>query len=742
MLSNLKFRIVNMRLHYLLLRLHLISLFSLFCLASDWPSWRGPSGDSISTSTGLISSWSQDGSNLLWSIPFTGRSTPIILGQRVCSNGRIGEGVHRQEMVACFDVEDGRRLWEYRFNVYLTTVPWNRVGWANISGDPETGYIFSQGVGGTLLCLDEEGQLVWSRSLAEDFGFFSGYGGRTQTPVVDEKRLIVTFVSGSWGDWSAPRHRTFAFNKYTGDLLWVATPGQRPADLNTQSTPVIATINSQRLLIQGNADGSICAIQARTGKPVWRFRLSKRGLNTSVVVSGETVYATHSEENLNGGPMGAVVAIDATGAGDVTTTHQKWRTNIAAGFSSPLLKDGKLFVVDNSANLHCLNASDGTKMMDFSIGTVGKGSPVWAEGKIFVTEVNGRFHILGFKDEKLISLDEEILTVKTGRYAEIYGSPAIAHGRIFFVTEEGLYCLGYRSSPLQINDLPLLSSTVTTPTPGDIATIRVLPAEVRMSPGETKLFQVHAFDSLGLSVGKKTANWTLKGLTGSVNWKGEMNAEKTFDRQVGVIRAQVGALTAKARVRVFSGPQLEEDFQSTPVGHRPDYFLGGLVHFSVESNGKGNHFLVKKPASRGIHRHRTFIGPSDWNSYTIEADMRATRTSRKVPDMGLINSGYTMDLMGVHQQIQIRSWTAERRMSKSVPFHWVANRWYRVKLSVEASEKLAIVRGKVWLREKPEPNGWTIIVEDPHPISSGSPALFGNSPTPVHYDNVRINKNR
>ena len=118
MLSNLKFRIVNMRLHYLLLRLHLISLFSLFCLASDWPSWRGPSGDSISTSTGLISSWSQDGSNLLWSIPFTGRSTPIILGQRVCSNCRSGEGGHRLEMVACFDVEDGRRLWEYRFNVY------------------------------------------------------------------------------------------------------------------------------------------------------------------------------------------------------------------------------------------------------------------------------------------------------------------------------------------------------------------------------------------------------------------------------------------------------------------------------------------------------------------------------------------------------------------------------------------------------------------------------------------------
>ncbi len=708
-------------------------------LASDWPAWRGPHGNGLSAEKGLISRWSQDGTNLLWSVPFTGRSTPIVIGRRVCANGRIGEGIHRQAMVACFDIEDGRKLWEHRFNVYLTTVPWNRVGWANLAGDPETGHIFAQGVGGTLLCLDETGQVVWSRSLTEDLGFFSGYGGRTQTPLVDGSRVIVTFVSGSWGKWSAPRHRTFAFDKRTGEVLWVSAPGQRPPDFNTQSTPAIATIGTQRLLIQGNADGSICAIQALTGKPVWRFRLSKRGLNTSVVVDGETVYASHSEENLAGGPMGAVVAIDAGGSGDVTETHERWRTTLAAGFSSPLLKDGKLLVVDNSANLHCLDASTGSESWDFSIGTVGKGSPVWADGKIFVTEVNGHFHILGLDDTGIRRLDEELLTVESGRYAEIYGSPAIAHGRIFFTTEGGLYSLGASDAAVRLDDIPA-------PPPiahgeGDTATILVVPAETRMSPGETRQFRVHAFDDLGRPLDKQVVTWSLEGLKGRLSREGRFEVDGASPVQAGVLRARLGELTAEARVRVFGGPHLQEDFQSTAAGRRPGYFLGGLVHFKVESEESGNHYLVKYPAARGIHRHRTFIGPSDWSGYTIEADLRATRTRRRVPDMGLINSGYTLDLMGTHQQIQIRSWTAERRMARQVPFEWEANRWYRVKVRVEASGDEAIIRGKAWPRADPEPENWTIVARDPHPIRSGSPALFGNSPAPVHYDNVRVRKN-
>ena len=103
-----------------------------------------------------------------------------------------------------------------------------------------------------------------------------------------------------WGNHAGPpRHRYVAFDKRSGDVMWISTPGGNVADMNTQSVPIITVINGRRLLIDGNADGHIYALRARTGEKVWDFQLSKRGINVSPVIDGTTVYAAHSEENVD-----------------------------------------------------------------------------------------------------------------------------------------------------------------------------------------------------------------------------------------------------------------------------------------------------------------------------------------------------------------------------------------------------------------------------------------------------------
>ena len=77
-------------------------------LAADWPSWRGPNQTGSSSQIGLISSWSVDGDNLLWKADFMGRSTPIVLNNRVYVIGRVGMDITEQERVACFDAETGK----------------------------------------------------------------------------------------------------------------------------------------------------------------------------------------------------------------------------------------------------------------------------------------------------------------------------------------------------------------------------------------------------------------------------------------------------------------------------------------------------------------------------------------------------------------------------------------------------------------------------------------------------------
>ena len=135
------------------------------------------------------------------------------------------------------------------------------------------------------------------------------------------------------------------------------------------------------------------------------------------------------------------------------------------------------------------------------------------------------------------------------------------------------------------------------------------------------------------------------------------------------------------------------------------------------------------------------MGPSDITNVTIEGDLKATKKGRRVPDMGLIAGGYTIDLQGNHQRIQIRSWASEFRMAQQVDFPWELETWYRMKMRVEHHGDKAVVKGKVWPRDAAEPADWSITVEDPLPIAGGSPGLVGYAPATVYYDNLKVTVN-
>ena len=718
-----------------------ITLMSTVASAGDWTHWRGPAWNGTSSERGLVDTWSRDGENLRFRIDFTGRSTPVIVDGRLCATGRVGEGIHRQEVAACYDADSGAPIWETRFNVYQTTVPWQRVGWANPAADPETGYLYVQGVGGLFFCFDSrDGRLVWSRNLIEEFGFMEGYGGRTQTPLIDEDRVIVTFSNAGWGDQASPRHRMFAFDKETGVLRWVSTPGRALEDKNTQSTPAVAVVNGERILIHGNGDGWIYAVQARTGEKVWEFNLSQRGINTSPVVSGATVYVAHSEENVDEGTMGRVVAIDATGTGDVTASHEIWRAPLGVGFSSPALHEGVLYVIDNSANLHALDAATGAHKWDFNLGRVGKGSPVWADGKIYATEVNGRFLILEETADGATLLDMEEIPFDDRRLAEVYSSPAVANGRVYFATEEGIYCLEGEGGATETatENAPKLGEEA--PAGTEVAILRVVPADLAIRPGDTVEFEAWGFDAGGRLIGKQQATWTLQGLAGEVDANGRFASPADAPSAGGYVVAAAGGLEASGRVRVLQELPYEEGFETTEVDSRPSYQIAYVPAFKVAEHDGGK-VLFKGPSPAKIHRHITFLGKADEANYTLEADVFASREGRQVADVGVINSGYTLELMGAHQELEIRSWPSARRMYQAQPFPWEPDTWYRMKLRVSMEGDAAIIEGKVWPRGEAEPEGWTMTVRDPHGIPAGSPGLSAYSPVPVMFDNIVATRN-
>ncbi len=705
--------------------------------ASEWTSWRGPAYNGSSTETNLVSSWSPEGENLIWFAEFIGRSTPVVVDGRVCVIGRTGEEkIDRQEVVACYDAGDGKKLWERRHNVYMTTVPYNRVGWASLAADPETGNVYAHGVAGQLIAYAPDGKILWSRFLTEELGRLSGYGGRTQTPLIDGDQLIVSFISVGWGQLGPLRHRYWSFDKKTGEPLWVATPGKMAKDFNTQGGPVIAEVAGRRLLISGNGDGWVYAMEVATGKTIWSFQLSKRGINVTPVVSGNTVFISHSEENLDAPTMGRMVAIDATGTGDVTKTHEKWRIDeMGAGFPSPVYHEGVVYQVDNSANLHAIDAASGTVKWSHSVGTVGKASPVVADGKIYLSETNGRFHILKPGPDGVEQLDLDELTIDGGDYAEFYGSPAIAYGRVYFATEGGVYCLGDKSRPFQVDrsrPSPASKSTA------KAVTLQVVPAEVQLEFGDSIDFRVRLLDANGQVVQEQPAIWSLEGLEGKVSPSGRF-VSSGAEFQAGKIVAKVGELTGAARARVYAPFPWQLDFDSYETGQFPPHWIGAnRIYLAGEREGEK--VLTKAPRGRGLNRTFLYMGAPWMSNYTIEADILGEAKGRRRADIGLINSGYILDLQG-SQTLQVRSWSAELRMAKEVDFAWEPSVWYRIKLKVVADAEKATVYGKVWRKSDAEPEAWTITVEDPHPIQAGTPGLLGYSPVHLYYDNILVTPN-
>ena len=228
-------------------------------------------------------------------------------------NGTISEDVrNEQEHIACFDSDTGKLVWEKKFNVWHSTIPFNRLGWASLGADSETGNIYAHLVSGLLLCFDTDGNIQWVRSMTEEFNRFSGYGGRLHTPVIDGDLVIISMGNLGWAA-KPPSHRYMGINKHTGETVWMSRPGGgNQVDLTVYSTPVTTTIDGQRAFIAGNGNGGIFAVKVATGEKIWGFAFSNRGINTSPAVANNRVYATHSEENVGNTSLGSVVCLDAT----------------------------------------------------------------------------------------------------------------------------------------------------------------------------------------------------------------------------------------------------------------------------------------------------------------------------------------------------------------------------------------------------------------------------------------------
>ena len=543
-----------------------------------------------------------------------------------------------------------------------------------------------------------------------------------------------------WGQHGRGGHRFMAFDKKSGETVWVSYPGMRPYD-TTYAPPIIANINGTRLLIQGASDGLVHAIKPQTGEPVWRHEVSKRGLNTGVVVHGTTAIVTHSEENLESSEMGMMIALDATAKGDIKKEQIKW-TNYGwqGGFSSPVIDGDRIYHIDNGANIAAFDVNTGKQLWLHNLGTIQKASPVLADGKLYVGTENGKFFILKPSATGVEVLDQDQLGTETHPEA-IIASAAISNGRVFVVSDAGLYCFGKKST--QSSSQSPASAVGTSVSSNPPTHVQVVPTELILKPGDKVKFRARLFDAQGNFIREESAaSWSLDNLKGSVE-NGQFTVAGDAVTQAGLVKATVGGISGTASVRVFPPLPWSETFDSFAVDTLPPTWVNTTMKFIVQDKN-GNKVLTKlTTGSSLLSRARAYFGPSDWSNYTVESDVFATTKRRQQGDAGVIAQRYVLTLFGNSQMLHLEPWQPETERTKTVPFAWKPDTWYRLKLQVEnLPDGKTRARGKAWAVGEAEPAAWMIERIDPIPNRQGAPGVFGNGLAELYFDNIKVYANK
>jgi outer membrane protein assembly factor BamB len=153
--------------------------------SADWPQWRGPNRDGVSTETGLLKSWNQ-APKLAWSYTDAGIgfSGPAIVGSRLYFMGCRGN----TEFIICLDVANGKEVWKAEVGNRFDN-PWG--DGPRSTPTVNDGLVYALGAGGSLVCVDAgKGTEKWRISMQKDLKgqMMSGWG-YTESVLVDGPAL-------------------------------------------------------------------------------------------------------------------------------------------------------------------------------------------------------------------------------------------------------------------------------------------------------------------------------------------------------------------------------------------------------------------------------------------------------------------------------------------------------------------------------------------------------------------------
>ena len=246
--------------------------------AEDWPQFRGPNCNGISTSKVAMPAEFSPTKNVLWSAAIgDGVGCPIIAGGRVFVSA-LGDPGH--VALYAFDAASGRFEWGKQWDMGDATKvhKTNSLAATTPASDGKRVYFYHAYVG--MVALDaKDGDIEWHREMPVPYYIFDW--GPAMSPVLYKDKLL--FVQDD--DLHAA---LYALDTKTGKLLW---KDDRSDQAVNYSHPIVAKGSQGDEIVVGGT-GMLIGYDPENGKRLWHARTLLRNIKTTPVSFGDRIYVS------------------------------------------------------------------------------------------------------------------------------------------------------------------------------------------------------------------------------------------------------------------------------------------------------------------------------------------------------------------------------------------------------------------------------------------------------------------
>jgi outer membrane protein assembly factor BamB len=412
-------------------------------LAKNWVSFRNFDGNGVGFSDKPPVEWDgKTGKNVIWQteVPLPGNSSPVIWENRLFLSGAD----ENTQKIFGYNIENGELLW---------TTDVTQPGLKTPEVDGDTGFaaptpvvdgrhVYAIFANGELVAVDLNGKFIWRKS----FGLPSNHYGYASSLALFFDRLIVQFDDEKEGN-----SKIVALDLSTGDVIWETA---REDNQSSWASPTIKKIgDSYQIIVCG--DPYAIAYNPENGEEIWRCRcLSGGDVGPSAVALGNVVLITNTNSR--------TTAIDATGAGDVTATHELWRgVNATPDTVSPLATEEYFLTLSSGGYLtgydpKVINPQNRrARYWELEVGDMASfySSPLRVGTYIYAFDKSVEGKAKAFViDLSKVAIDDKGMLTEESEAAMIIAenpmpepcvaSPAILNNRLYIRGETKIYCIG------------------------------------------------------------------------------------------------------------------------------------------------------------------------------------------------------------------------------------------------------------------------------------------------------------